>query len=425
MLLALRAALISLILATSFALAAGPQYKVIHTFQGSPDGADPYAGLVMDASGNLYGTTEDGGMGGTVFQLVRGTGGSWTENILFDFSNQQVDGHTPIGNVMYRNGNVYGTSQPGGANNGIVFELTPTQTGFWNFNVLYSMTGPLEGFQPWSGVIFDSAGNLYGTTVGGGSYSGSAGVVYQLVRGQNGWMENILHAFTGLRDGYAPTNDLVMGKDGSLYGTTMWGGEHCPPYGCGVVFKLSQSNGAWTFQDIYTFKGGTDGIAPFGALVFDKAGNLYGTTSVGGIGICTISSTPGCGTVFKLTPRPVGEWQKTILYSPDGSSGGGLFGGVVFDAAGNLYGTSTFYGKFGQGDICAAGCGSVFKLTPSNGTWTATTLYEFGGDPDGGEPFDRLLVDKAGHLYGTAYYFGSSTGSCAILGCGVVFEIAP
>ena len=214
----------------------------------------------------------------------------------------------------------------------------------------------------------------------------------------------------------------VFDKAGNSYSTTQWGGTGCEPTGCGTVFKMTNTNGRWTETVIYAFKGGIDGTNPTSAVVFDKDGNLYGTTAVGGIGPCDSEGIPGCGTVFKLTPTPKGQWKKTVIYSPDGSAGGNLFGGVVFDDAGNLYGTTTFYGI--AGPDCLAGCGSVFKLTPgSGGQWTATTLYEFTGSTDGGEPFDRLLIDKAGNIFGTTKYGGSSTYPCNIDGCGVVFEI--
>jgi len=287
-------------------------------------------------------------------------------------------------------------------NQGGVFELTPGSGSFWNVTVLHTFKGQTDGNQPWAGVVLDRLGNLYGTTTAGGSYKTSCGTVFQLTLSHGVWAENILHVFTCKEDGWFPTADLVLDTAGNGYGTTWWGGVGCGGNGCGTVFKLSQSNGAWTKQTIYSFKGGADGIQPTSALVFDKAGNLYGTTSLGGIGPCDIMSTPGYGTVFKLTPRRRGEWKKTTLYGPDGSTGGGLFGGVVFDRSGNLYGPMTFYGKTSQD--CGAGCGSVFKLTPGKaGNWTATTLHQFKG-ADGGEPFGHLLLDRAGNIFGITYY---------------------
>lgn len=399
----------------------GQQYQVLYTFQGSPDGDEPYTGLTMDAGGNLYGTTYHGGTEGTVFRLASEPNGEWTESVLYDFSNPATGGF-PLGDVrLDAAGNAYGTADPTAGNNGVVWELTPTQSGFWNGTAIHTFTGENDGGQPWAGVIFDKAGNLYGTTTTGET---SCGTVFELTPSGGVWTETILHAFTCGKDGSFPTNDLVLDKAGNLYGTTDWGGVGCGKQGCGTVFELRQHNGVWSKRAIYSFKGGADGIQPYSALVLDKTGNLYGTTAVGGVGTCDIEGIPGCGTVFKLTRVSGGKWKKATIYSPDGSSGGGLFGGVVFDGSGNLYGTMAFYGK--TGPDCAAGCGSVYKLTPGGaGKWAPTTLYEFTGAADGGEPFSRVLIDKSGNIFGTTIYAGSSTGSCKVLGCGVVFEIKP
>jgi uncharacterized repeat protein (TIGR03803 family) len=402
----------------------GPRYRVLYRFLGSPDGSEPYAGLTMDAAGNLYGTTYAGGTEGTVFRLTRGLNGQWVESVLFDFSNPSVSGGFPIGGVtLDATGNVYGTSDPGAGNNGAVWELTPSLSGFWNVDVLHTFSGSEDGGQPWAAPIFDEAGNLYGTAMLGPVYPAQDGMVYELTPSDGVWQETIFPGFSSKKDGVQPGAELVFDKDGNLYGTTQWGGTGCKPTGCGTVFEMTNKNGQWRQTTIYAFKGGADGTNPTSALVLDKDGNLYGTTAVGGIGPCDIESTPGCGTVFELTHGPTGQWKKTLIYSPDGSAGGGLFGGVVFDKAGNLYGTTTFYGIASEN--CLAGCGSVFKLTPgTGGQWTATTLYEFSGTADGGEPFDRLLLDKTGNVFGTTQYGGDTTYPCNIFGCGVVFEIA-
>jgi hypothetical protein len=419
------AALLAILLSNGSALAAGPEYRVLYRFQDSPDGSQPFAGLVMDTAGNLYGTTYRGGTEGTVFRLTRGSNGLWTESVLFDFSDPMVSGGFPMGGVTLDTaGNLYGTAGPGAFNHGVVFQLAPNSSGFWNVSVLHTFNGNADGMQPLAGVIFDKAGDLYGTTPISGPVGGSCGTVFQLTPSNGVWQENILHVFTCKKDGWFPSANLVFDKAGNLYGTTRWGGVGCGYYGCGTVFKLTPANGIWNKTTIYAFKGSSDGSEPTSTLVFDKAGNLYGTTSVGGVGPCTIEGGSGCGTVFKLTPRHTGGWKKTVIYSPDGSSGGGLFGGVVFDRAGNLYGTAAFYGIVGPD--CAGGCGSVFKLTPgTGGVWSETTLYEFNGTHDGGEPFDSLVLDNAGNIYGTTQYGGSSKGNCQVLGCGVVFEIKP
>jgi uncharacterized repeat protein (TIGR03803 family) len=412
----------ALLLAANFP-AAAQQYKVLHRFHEKPDGDEPNAGLVIDSAGDLYGTTYHGGTEGTVFRLTPEGEGKWTESVLYGFSNAATGGF-PLGDVrLDASGNLYGTADPTAGNNGVVFELTPNSSGHWKGKAIHTFTGETDGIQPWAGVIFDKSGNLYGTTTSGGSYGGGCGVVFELTPSGGTWTETILHAFIGGQDGCFPANgDLVLDKAGKLYGTTMNGGAGCGKEGCGTVYELSQQGGVWSKETIYSFKGGADGTFPTCALVLDKAGNLYGTTPVGGIGPCDTETTPGCGTVFKLTPRPGGKWKKTIIYSPDGSSGGNPFAGVVFDGSGNLYGTMTFYGK--TSDNCDAGCGSVYKLTPGNGgRWTPSTVYEFNGTTDGGEPFDRLLLDRAGKIFGTTYYGGSTAGKCKVFGCGVVFEI--
>ena len=419
------AILLAILLFAGDSVAAGPQYRVLYRFLGSPDGKSPYAGLTTDAAGNLYGTTNMGGTYGTVFRLTHGSNNQWKESVLFDFSNPAVSGASPFGDVtLDAAGHVYGTAGPGAFNNGVVFELTPGTAGFWNVSVPHTFKGDRDGVQPRAAPILDKAGNLYGTTTAHGPIGGSCGTVFQLKPSHAGWQENILHIFTCNKDGWFPTADLVFDKTGNLYGTTQWGGVGCGQVGCGTVFKVTNRKGQWTKTTIYAFKGGRDGTAPTSALVLDDAGNLYGTTALGGTGPCVIESTPGCGTVFKLTHGAKGQWKKTLIYSPDGSSGGGLFSGVVFDNAGNLLGTTTFYGIASQN--CAAGCGTVFKLThAAKGRWVSSTLYEFRGTADGGEPFGRLLIDKAGTIFGTTVYGGSSVGPCQVLGCGVVFAITP
>jgi uncharacterized repeat protein (TIGR03803 family) len=407
-------------LSVGLASAAGPEYKVIYRFRGlgHADGFQPFAGLTLDKSGNLYGTAE------SVFRLSPKPDGAWTEKVLFNFPDPGVTGEDPVDDVTLKDGNVYLTAQGGGGIYGVVLELTPTESGFWNAGVLHTFDPPPppDGVQPFAGVTFDSSGNLYGDTIQG-YYPYQLGIVFQLVPANGSWTENILYAFTGKKnkDGWSPEGDLIFDKAGNIYGTTIYGGIGCGLYGCGTVFELSQQNGVWTEKILYRFKGGSDGNWPTSALVFDKSGNLYGTTAYGGIGSCDTSSTPGCGTVFKLSPRHDGTWQKTILYSPDGSTGGSLFGGVVFDNAGNLYGPMAFYGK--AAPQCLAGCGSIFKLAPGkNGVWTPTILHEFDG-VNGGEPFGHVTVDAAGNIFGTASYGGYSGPYCKPYGCGVVFEI--
>lgn len=221
--------------------------------------------------------------------------------------------------------------------------------------VLYNFKGGSDGAEPDASLVFDGAGNLYGTTYYGGA--NGSGTVFELTPSKAGWTETVLHSFTG-SDGALPSAGLILDGGGNLYGTTQAGGAA----GFGVVFELSPSRAGWTETVLYSFTGGNDGRGPVGGVVFDSGGNLYGTTSGGGYPI-------GGGTVFELTPSG-GGWTENILYAFNASNGApngsGLHAGVVFDRAGNLYGTTVFGGTNYWG--------TIFELTPSNGNWIETTL---------------------------------------------------
>jgi uncharacterized repeat protein (TIGR03803 family) len=280
--------------------------------------------------------------------------------------------------------------------------------------VLHTFNAALNGGNPQSSLIADAQGNLYGTASTGGTYGG--GIVFKLTPSANGaWKATILHSFQGFKDGYYPQSGLVFDKAGNLYGTTAsTQAISCGPYclGGGTVFELSpNSDGSWTEKVIHTFpsQGGSDGSLPQGNLIFDSAGNLYGTTEYGGrVRECN------CGTVFELSPTPQGSWTQTILYSFTGMPGeSGPVAGVIFDSAGNLYGTTYGVG----GGSCSRVCGTAFQLSPSStGVWTETILHQFTGYGDGGNPSGGLIFDNAGNLY------GNNSGG---LGSGVVFELSP
>lgn len=287
--------------------------------------------------------------------------------------------------------------------------------------VLYAFgANSADGAGPSGGLIADAAGNLYGTTgIGGAS---NAGTVYEMSPStpNNPWTETILYAFGGSQDGADPSGSLVFDTAGNLYGTTFFGGSQDCEFGCGTIFELSPptvQGGSWTKTTIYSFSGGSDGAYPAAGLVFDKAGNLYSTAALGGgTGSCS-ELAPGCGTVFELSPpaAPGGTWTETVLYSFTGGSDGGSPGApVVFDKAGNLYGTAAGGGN----PTCEGGCGTVFELTPSGeGTWTETVLHSFSSfSGDGFNPQSAgLITDKSGALAGTtveggAYGFGTVFG---------------
>jgi uncharacterized repeat protein (TIGR03803 family) len=275
---------------------------------------------------------------------------------------------------------------------------------------LYTFTGGSDGANPRAGLIADAAGNLYGTTISGGVSCGElphgCGTVFQLT--PSGTL-NVLHSFTG-SDGSQPFAALVADAAGTLYGTTYGGGATAscdPPNGCGTVFKLAPSG---ILTVLYSFTGSSDGAYPFGALVADAAGNLYGTTTLGG---ATASCNPpsGCGTVFEL----VASGSLTVLHSFTGffgSDGSSPYAGLIADATGNLYGTT-----FGGG---AYGHGTVFELAPSG---ILTVLYSFTGDSDGAYPYASLIADATGNLYGSTT-LGGATASCnPPYGCGTVFQL--
>ncbi len=313
-----------------------------------------------------------------------------------------------------------------------------------------------------AGVIFDAAGNLYGTTLGGGGDACDCGTVFKLSLGTNGkWNRTVLHRFNG-KDGSAPFASVISDAAGNLYGTTWLGGRSVPPCNsdCGVVFELSPgANGKWSETVLHNFNG-SDGSEPVAGVIFDAAGNLYGTTSAGGTKSCC-----GFGTVFKLSPSANGKWTETVLHRFNGNEGANLNAGVIFDAAGNLYGTtysftdgmSTVFrltpganGKWthavlhtfnsGYSGIYASvtldaegnlygvtagggayGAGTVFELSPAaNGKWAETTLHDFNGS-DGTAPYGSLIFDARGNLYGTTSV-GGAKPCCTY---GTVFKLSP
>ena len=391
------------------------------------DGSEPNGGLVMDSLGNLYGTTYSGGAGnnGVVFELAREKDGSWTEQVIHLFNGK--NGLLPNSGVIFdAAGTLYGTTIGGGTyNGGVVFQLSPGANGTWSEKVLHNFGSTKDGHGPEAGLILDKQGNLYGTAtfggIGGSCYLG-CGIVFQLKRCKNGrWTERILHAFTNnYADGYYPSATLTIDATGKLYGTTAGGGRYACPgtdQGCGTVFALARCrNGKWKERVIHSFNG-NDGFFPFGAPLVPRSGKLYGTATLGG------KCADGCGVVFEITHCTDGKWRERVLHAFDR---GGWPHGVVFDASGNLYGTTGHGGRFNTNDACLnLGCGRAYELsTSSGGNWTLRCLHEFGGHGDGILPNGNLIFDGAGNLYGTT---GGDLGlKCGPTGgCGAVFEITP
>ncbi len=381
--------------------------KDLHNFEsGNGDGWSSGSGLIFDASGNLYGTAVDGGahLNGIVFQLVPDADGGWTETVIHSFGQNKEDGGAPrAGLTSDALGNLYGTTTFGGAEKqGVVFELTPFGVGRWRETILHTFGTGSDGAEPNAGVILDGSGNLYGTTAGGGVYTGggnSCGTVFELSPASGGaWEENILYSFAGGSDACGPYAAVVFDTAGNLYGTTAAGGTE----DSGAVFELTpQANGGWSEKVIHTFGAPGDGYEPSASLILDSQGHLYGTTSGGG--------QDSAGTVFKLTLGSTGHWTENILHSfrEAGSGGSTLFGSLAMSAAGNLYGT-TEYG--GTGTCFLYTCGTVFELTPqANGMWIETVLREFDG-ADGYGPEGNLIFDAAGNLYGTTVFDGAYGG---------------
>ena len=323
----------------------------IHQFVGYPtDGDDPVAGLTIDEKGNLYGTTLAGGQGnaGVVFELSPQPEGQWTESIPYYFSGFG----DPYGGVALYKGSLYGTTTYGGADGaGTVFALSPSTRGDWTAAIIFSLTPGSDGLQSQGKPIFDGAGNLYATMDQNGP--NGWGTVLQVSPGADGnWNGRVLHAFTGRLDGGTVDGSLALDKSGNLYGTTYYGGE----FGFGTVFELARgSDGRWTGKTLYNFTGGSDGANPYAGPTLDSEGNVYGTAVNGGIGFGTFGT--GSGTVFELIPNGESWTEKTVYqFGTNDYDGVNPFGGVVFDTAGNLYGT-TYRG--GTDNL-----GTAFKIVP-------------------------------------------------------------
>ncbi len=333
---------IALLIFVPCALAA-TKYKTLYKFKGDKDGNGPLADLIFDAAGNLYGTTNNGGAydAGTVFELTPNGSGGWTESVLYSFTGGADGANPQAGLIIDQSGNLYGTTSVGGAHGwGAVFELTP-KSGGWTESVLYSFTGGADGKAAFASLIFDGSGNLYSTTWNGGrsDCGGGCGVVFKLAPTSNGWNESVLYSFGP--NGQNSDAGLIFDGAGNLYGVTWYAGA----YGWGVVFKLSpNSDGSWTESVLYPFKGYKDGAHPRARLNLDSAGNLYGTTAN--------EYASGSGTVFQLVPNSDGTWTKHTLHQfTGGNDGASPRTDLTFDSAGNLYGVAYDGGAYGSGTV--------------------------------------------------------------------------
>jgi uncharacterized repeat protein (TIGR03803 family) len=401
---------------------AAPKLNVLYSFS-NVRGADP-EGLIADAAGNLYGTATNGGkhFEGVVFELSPPLAGArrWTETVLFSFRGADDGGSPSASLLMDSAGDLYGTTASGGLNDdGVVFELSPPQAGAkaWTETVLVSFDGA-DGESPFGPLIADGAGNLFGTTPFGGAHDD--GVVFELSPPANGgmaWTQTVLLSFSG-PDGGLPYGGVIADGAGNLYGTTSTGGsvdKPCKNLGCGLVFELSPpANGgtAWAQTVLLTFDG-ANGWRPDAGLISDGIGNLYGTTALSGLKTKPCGGH-GCGIAFELSPPAGGQgtWVETVLQSFDGTHGDHPAAPLTLGATGDLYGTTAAGG--------ADDHGVVFELKPpkpGKTAWTETVLHVFDGI-DGANPLGALIGDGAGGLYGAAFEGGKN-------GVGVAFGLTP
>jgi len=358
--------------------------QVLYRFAGQPDGENPSGSLVMDAKGNVYGTTNAGGEGrwGSVFSISK-TG---QEKVLYSFTGGQ-DGFGPAVGLLRSKGELYGTAISGGVNSfGTVFRLTPTGKE----TTLASFSSSDGGGYPEGRLIQDKAGNLYGTNSGFNGGYGNGAVFKVSPTGT----KSILYTFAGGTDGMVPYGGLIQDNNGNFYGTTYRGGGASDR---GTIYRLT-SDGQEAV--LYSFTGGADGSLPAAELVRDTQGNLYGTTTGGG--------TEGNGTIFELTT----DGREMVLHNFNGRDGYYPIANLIRDTQGNLYGTTEFGGR--------RGLGTVFELT-TNGK--LKTLHHFRGGRDGANPTGGLVVDAQGILYGSTSAGGGSPNCSG--GCGVVYMITP
>jgi uncharacterized repeat protein (TIGR03803 family) len=416
------AALAAFVLTLTLSASATDTQTVLYNFQGihtkKADGANPEGGVIADSAGNLYGTTNVGGACsfdtrqgcGIVYELSN-SGGTWSETILYTFTGG-ADGAFPTGNLVFdASGNLYGEAAAAGASTacsdgcGTIFELSPSSSGTWTFSVIYNFTGISsgDGSAPTGGLIFDASGNLYGTATDGGTGTSNCGIgcgeVFELSPSSGGWTKTTIYNFPGGSTGEFPIGGVIFDPAGNLYGTLAQGGSFnvnggCSGVGCGTVFRLMKVSGGWRFGLLYTFQG-PRGLLPQNGVVMDAAGNLYGTTVGGG--------SAKNGEVFELSPTAVGQWKQTLLHSFSGNTSTDGFNpqALSIDASGNIYGMSNTV---------------AFKLSPgSTGGWIFQILSTLA---EGNAPHAPLLRDTAGNFYGVSYTSGSQS-------VGTVYELTP
>jgi len=369
------------------AASAGWNFTVLHTFTGGSDGGYPVAGVTLDKFGNLYGTAASGGTGyGTAFEL-KNTAKGYAFEVLYSFAGGS-DGAAPGARLMPGpDGRLYGTTAQGGGGGGTVFELGAREKGGSRLERdLFALFGGGNGYQPSDGdIAFDAKGDVFGTTTAGGAYGN--GSVYELKRTKTGYTETAIYSFGAKQnDGSQPVGGLIFDAAGNLYGTTSQGGSGG---GYGTVFQLVPGKSGWTENILYNFTGTSD-----------ASGNLYGGATDGGVN--------NGGTIYELSPGASG-WKFAALYSVPGWGVSGPFRTPYVDASGNIWATTHCDGEYGAG--------SVYELTNSGGSWTYNSVHEFTGGSDGAYVFANPVFDGKGNIFGTTQVGGS--------GAGVVWEASP
>jgi uncharacterized repeat protein (TIGR03803 family) len=394
----------------AFALVAAPALSaraattaIIYSFAGDEDGEYTDTDLVMDAGGNIYGTSVQGGDfgSGTVWELSP-SGSGWTHSVLYSFTGGADGGEPYKGVTLDASGNLYGTAVTGGSGSceggcGVAYKLT-NNDGTWTQSVIHAFTGGNDGSGPGAGLTIDGKGKVYGMTPTGGS--NGQGTIFSLSQAKGGaWTLNVIHAFTGGADGSGGSAGRLVLQGGKLYGAATAGGVNS----AGTAFELTPTKGgSWNFKTLYSFKGTPDAGFPYGALIFDDAGNLYGTTYYDGAN--------NMGAVYELTPKMKGEWKERVLYSfKGGKDGAGSIANLNFDASGNLYGTTSEGGK---------GDGVIFELAPSGKKWRESVVHAFQGPPDGAFAYNGMVGDGAGHFYGATVHGGVDDE-------GAIYEFTP
>lgn len=395
---------------------------MLYALNGASEGGGAYGELLLGDSGNIFGTAKDGGTPnygfGTAFRLSRNKDGTYSDNVLKHFDQtadyREPDGLNPRGGLISdAQGNLYGTTVYGGKTSdmGLVYELSPNGRGGYREKVLHAFSNE-DGRYPWSSLTFDSAGNLYGTTYGVPDYCGT---VFRLSPTKSGkWKETVLHDFGPSggdgSDGCESASSVVFDSAGNLYGTTSGGGNN--GY-YGIVYELSpKGHGRWKETILHKFSL-DEGNLPYAGVTLGPSGELYGTTFGGANQSCY---PIGCGAVYDLRPSAHGKWSETLIYKFNGRDGENPYGRVTLDGQGNLYGTTWYGGN----QSCNMGCGTVFKLVPNNGAWQQTILHYFNGSGGVGPVSDLVFDPSRKHLFGTTV-----SGGIQLNCCGTVFEITP